>query len=113
MNAFISLVRQHQTKESKNDSSKNDPSVTGTAAAPSPLSVLMVNHRPEVMMQHVRALPTAELEPLIRLAVTQRRIEALLFLVECLGHGPEPAACQLSPELASAVLKVPIDTILI
>ena len=58
------------------------------------------------MIQHVRALPTAELEPLIRLAVTQRRIEALLFLVECLGQGTTPAACQLSSELASAVLKV-------
>ena len=58
------------------------------------------------MIQHVRALPTAELEPLIRLAVTQRRIEALLFLIECLGQGNTPAACQLSSELASAVLKV-------
>ena len=46
MNAFISLVRQHQSKESKNDAAKNDSSVTGTAVtttAPSPLSVLMVN----------------------------------------------------------------------
>ena len=67
------------------------------------------------MMQHVRALPAGELEPLIRLAVTQRRIEALLFLVECLGQGQgqgqgqrttSSAACPLSPELASAVLKV-------
>ena len=58
------------------------------------------------MIKHIQALPTAELEPLIRLAVTQRRIEALLFLVECLGQGKGPAACQLSPELASAVLKV-------
>ena len=65
-----------------------------------------MNHRPEIMIQHVRALPTAELEPLIRLAVTQRRIEALLFLVECLGQGNTSAACLLSPELASAVLKV-------
>ena len=52
------------------------------------------------MIQHVRALPTAELEPLIRLAVFQRRIEALLFLVECLGQGQGqgqgPAACQRS-----------------
>ena len=46
INAFVSLVRQHQSKESKNDALKNDSSApgTGTTAAPSPLSVLMVSH---------------------------------------------------------------------
>ena len=45
MNAFISLVRQHQSKESKNDSSVDGTTVT-TTAAPSPLSALMVNPLP-------------------------------------------------------------------
>ena len=88
VNAFISLIQQQQRQRKPTN---NDAPAPPPPALPPGLEAFVrsSNGRPQplALIKHIRSLPTAEVGPVVDLAVAQRRVEAVLFLVDCLGPG--------------------------
>jgi hypothetical protein len=89
VNAFLSLIQQQQRKrKSTNDDTPAPP----PPAVPAALEAVLrgaPNGRPQPdkLIKHIRSLTAAEVEPVVDLAVAQRRQEAVLFLIDCMGPG--------------------------
>jgi hypothetical protein len=88
VNAFISLIQQQQRKRKPTNDDAPAPPPTVPPALEAVLRIAP-NGRPQpaALIKHIRSLTAAEVEPVVDLAVAQRRQEAVLFLIDCMGPG--------------------------
>ena len=94
VNAFMSLIQQQQRqrKPANNDTPAPPPPTLPPALESVVRSAPNGRPPPLAMIKHIRSLTAAEVGPVVDLAVAQRRLEAVLFLIDCMGPGVQVRA---------------------